>query len=300
MNIHQRPQSILGLVVRLVRVRGFGKKIIIGLTALVAIGMAVPVVISEGCPLHPLRVATFNIEDFPRSDQQVTGAFEAIAELETPVIAVQEITNPARFAKAARERLGESWQFVYNRRGPRHRLGVLFDGDRFELVETRQHDGTTLGEGHKPTLEVVLDPKDGDRRVHVVVVHLKAGGDSAPIRRRQLEALEQILERILGSDDRVVVLGDFNATGPEDRGAIAELAERTEMVWLTDSLECTSYWDRSDGCRGVALDHVLIDAIPLGASARGPCETEGCETRESCPIFHRDVSDHCPVVAEMF
>jgi endonuclease/exonuclease/phosphatase family metal-dependent hydrolase len=95
-------------------------------------------------------------------------------------------------------------------------------------------------------------------------------------------------------------MGDFNATGPEDRAAIFDMSERTEMVWLSESLECTSYWERPDQCEGSALDHVLVEAIPFSVAARGPCETEGCDTRESCPIFHREVSDHCPVVAEIF
>jgi hypothetical protein len=59
------------------------------------------------------------------------------------------------------------------------------------------------------------------------------------------------------------------------------------------------FWQRPDECRGSALDHVLTNGLPIRASAEGPC-ADGCEPGDRCPAFHRDVSDHCPVVADIF
>ncbi len=69
---------------------------------------------------------------------------------------------------------------------------------------------------------------------------------------------------------------------------------------MSESLECTAYSERHDECQSRALDHVLVEAIPFDVAACGPCETEGCGSRESCPIFYSEVSDHCPIVAEIF
>ncbi len=244
-----------------------------------------------------VRVATFNIENFPRDERQVAGAFDAIEALDAPVVAVQEITDPPRFERAARERLGDDWRFVSDGSDNVQHVGVLYDGARFELAWARAHDETRLGARGKPALEVRLRGESGALRVFVV--HLKAGGEFANVRREQLRQLAPIVERAVESWDRVIVLGDFNATGEEDRHNLARFAEVTGLVWASEGLACTSYWNRRDGCRGVALDHVFTREAPDAVEARGPCEEIGCAPGDRCPAFHREVSDHCPVSADL-
>lgn len=248
---------------------------------------------------EPLRIGTFNIENYPQSERQVDGAFAAIRDLDVAALGVQEITLPEDFARAARERLGEDWRFVYPAESPAQRVGVLYDGARFELLETRTHRETLVYDGGKPMFEARLRSREDGERLRLFVVHLKAAGDGADVRRRQLHAIRPVMAEAARSGDRVVLLGDFNATGPSDRDEIAALAEAAEMDWSSRDLACTSYWDRNDGCVGSALDHVLSTEVPRVTAARGPCETEGCERRDRCPTFHHDVSDHCPVTLEL-
>jgi endonuclease/exonuclease/phosphatase family metal-dependent hydrolase len=146
---------------------------------------------------------------------------------------------------------------------------------------------------------VRLRRRDGGRALRLFVVHLKAGGDFAHVRREQLRRLAPIVLAAVETYDDVVLLGDFNATGEEDRRTLAELARATRLVWASEALACTSYWNRRDGCRGVALDHVLTVRRPDDVSARGPCESVGCDPGDRCPTFHREVSDHCPVTADL-
>jgi endonuclease/exonuclease/phosphatase family metal-dependent hydrolase len=246
-----------------------------------------------------LRVGTFNIEDFPKSDRQAELAFEVIEELGYDALAVQEITDPRRFAREAARRLGGSFSFVYNRRGPRHRLGVLYNTDRLSLLSTRTYRETRVDGRGKPAFEVRLRIRDGEQVLRLITVHLKAGGEGVDIRRRQLRALRPVISRAWRSGERVVLLGDFNATSPADRGEIEALAAASRMTWASRDLECTCFWDRRDGCRGTPLDHVLTWQAPAGIAARGPCETEGCEPRDRCPAFHREVSDHCPITIDL-
>ncbi|MCC7535978.1 MAG: endonuclease/exonuclease/phosphatase family protein [Deltaproteobacteria bacterium] len=252
------------------------------------------------------RIASFNIEHFPKNDRQVAGAFAAIAELQAPVVGVQEITDPARFAREARARLGDSWRFVAARNGNDHKVGVLFDSARMTLLSAREHTGTIVVKGAKPVLEARLVAReeqqaaedDPSRVVRLFVVHLKSGADNHGVRARQLRALTIILAASRDSGERIVVVGDFNATQDEDRRAISELAERTELVWASEGLGCTCYWARRDGCLASALDHVLT-SVPADVEARGPCETEGCDPQGRCPVFHSEVSDHCPLTADV-
>jgi exonuclease III len=257
-------------------------------------------------PRASLRVATFNIENYPKSPRQEAGAFEAIRELEVAALGVQEIVEPAAFAEAARRRLGEPWRFVFAEGGPKQRVGVLYDGGALELLSTHTYRETeAVYPGAKPTFEARLRPKGAasffgaGEVMRLMVVHLKAQGDGVDLRRRQLAALRPVFAAAVGSGERVILLGDFNATNDSDRDELAALAGAAGAVWASQDLPCTSYWARPDGCRGSALDHVLTSARPRRVVARGPCESEGCTPGARCPIFREEVSDHCPVVVEL-
>jgi endonuclease/exonuclease/phosphatase family metal-dependent hydrolase len=247
-----------------------------------------------------LRFATFNIENFPKDSRQIDYAFEEIASLSASFIAVQEIGEPETFEIASR-RLAGRWGFAHvdtrpiGERRPGHHIGVLFDKTIWTLVSTRVHDGTRLEGGrHKPVLDVRL--RSGDTTVTVLVVHLKSGGDAHEIRARQLVALADIVKRVELRGDQVVLLGDFNATGESDRRDIAHLASQTGLWWASEPLACTAFWNREDGCPRSRLDHVLMSELPRSIHAAGACATRGCDWEESCPIYTKWVSDHCPVV----
>jgi endonuclease/exonuclease/phosphatase family metal-dependent hydrolase len=245
-----------------------------------------------------LRVATFNIEDFPKDRRQIEGAFAELGKLDVDVIAVQEIVDPALFAAEAANRLGGAWQFVAESTAPRsthptHHLGVLFDRRRWTLVNTMLHDETRLGSTHKPTFEARLRPTGGGEVVRFLVVHLKAGGDNADIRAQQHLALAKIVSY---RRERTIMLGDFNSTGDADLAGIAALARRTSLVWASKDLACSAFWSRDDGCFRSRLDHVLSWQAPARVEAAGGCATHGCEWEASCPTYVKDVSDHCPVI----
>jgi endonuclease/exonuclease/phosphatase family metal-dependent hydrolase len=175
---------------------------------------------------------------------------------------------------------------------------VLYDESQAELDWSREHR-TTIIDGHgRATLEAQFNLSRGDT-LRVFVVHLKSGGGAHDIRREQLRRLLPALREAAGSDDELVVLGDFNATGEADRTLLASIAEQLGLHWASESLPCTAYWKRDDGCRASALDHVLTRARPLHVTARGPCEIEGCSPGQRCPAFHREVSDHCPVTVDL-
>jgi endonuclease/exonuclease/phosphatase family metal-dependent hydrolase len=255
-----------------------------------------------------VRFATFNIENWPKNDVQVDGAFREIASLDASLVAVQEIVVPELFARTAQVELGVAWDFVYASTAPHgeheplitQHLGVLFDRTKWTLVSTALHDGTRLPRGrYKPTFEVRLAPKSSGGIVRVLVVHLKAGGDSHDIRAQQYVALADIVRTARASGDRVLVMGDFNATGEDDRVDLAELAARGDVTWSTESLGCSALWDRDDGCFRSRLDHLLSSEPIENVRAAGACATDGCAPESTCPRYIHDVSDHCPVVGEL-
>lgn len=268
---------------------------------LVALALGATLFVCTREPREPIRFATFNIENFPKDERQIAGAFAEIASLDVGFIAVQEIGEPEVFAREARRRLGARWEFVHvdtrpigeTRRG--HHIGVLFDSAKWQLLSTRVWDETRLERGrHKPVLEARL--RSGDVIVRVLVVHLKSNTEGREIRAQQYAALTKIVREVRRTGERVVVLGDFNATELGDREDLARLAEITKRVWATEGLACSAFWSRSDGCYRSRLDHVLMWTRPSSVRAAGACATHGCDWQETCPLYFNHVSDHCPVV----
>jgi endonuclease/exonuclease/phosphatase family metal-dependent hydrolase len=252
-----------------------------------------------------VRIATFNIENFPQSRSQIVGAFAELARLDASIIALQEIERPDLVKREAHERLGPAWDFVHVDTAPlpghSHHIGVLFDRSRWTLLSTDVHDETRLEHRrHKPTFEARLQPVGGGDVIRVLVVHLKSGSDGRPLRARQLVALERVVRDVARSGERIVLLGDFNATDDDgDRSDIARIAEAGKLEWATEDLACSAFWRRDDGCPRSRLDHVLTWTAPASVTAKGACETEGCDWEDSCPIYRDQISDHCPIVVEL-
>jgi len=96
-----------------------------------------------------------------------------------------------------------------------------------------------------------------------------------------------------------VLLGDFNATGDEDRADLASLASASGLTWATERLACTSLWERDDGCFRARLDHILTTGAPAFVDVAGACATDGCDTQDRCPLYRDVVSDHCPVAVSL-
>lgn len=247
-----------------------------------------------------MTIATFNIEHFPKDARQVEGAFDEIAAARASVVATQEITDPAVLLAGARRRLAPSWDFVHDHRRieNHHHVGVLFDRRTWRFVSSEVHDDTRLGPLDLPVFEVRLAPVRGGDPVRILVVHLRPLTSGRPARARQHEVLARLASAARASGERVVVLGDFNATEPDDRDDLAALARAARLVWATRSLPCTAFWRRDDGCPRSRLDHVLTSEPPARATATGGCASDGCDRQDRCPAFAESISDHCPVVVE--
>ena len=247
-------------------------------------------------------VVTFNIENYPKSERQVDGAFEALEAIEPEIVALQEIRKPEEFRFELRSRLGSRWHTAWPNPSPRHHVGLAYDSGLFEFLSSETHRTTEVcpGAACKPTLEVRLRRKGGaEETLAVFVVHLKAYDDGIDERREQYRALQDILQAARDRGDRIVLAGDFNSTRAEDRELIAKLAATYQLRWPTRRLDCTGYWKPENRCLGTALDHILVDGASPPGAGRGPCRSVGCDPGESCPVFFHQVSDHCPVTVAL-
>ncbi|NUO52460.1 MAG: hypothetical protein HOV80_26730 [Polyangiaceae bacterium] len=286
----RRPTTMFGLLLRVLSLR---RQIASWLLALFC--FVIFQLVKCTCAPDKARFATFNIENYPKSDRQEEAALDLISSMDVGAVALQEITDPDRLRAAAKDRLGESWDVIATDR-PKQKIALLVDRSAWTIHAAKTLPHTEVYAGAKPTLEVEMESALGT--VHLFVVHLKAGGDGASTRAAQLRALAPYVARAARVES-IVVAGDFNATGPSDLEAIGAFARETGLFHTSKDVPCTSYWSRRDGCVGVALDHVLSSRPEAGAEALGPCRDEGCDHRSSCPVYREEVSDHCPVAFDI-
>jgi endonuclease/exonuclease/phosphatase family metal-dependent hydrolase len=134
---------------------------------------------------------------------------------------------------------------------------------------------------------------------------------------KQWGKLVGIIGSLQARDPQVVMLGDFNATGPandDGRRELAALADAFAPLGLTqvgNRSGCSAYWDgrRRDAWKEPSLiDLVWVSGFSTTrhewtARAGAHCQRHGCEPMRSTEAYpDRDlgfVSDHCPIVVDM-
>ena len=263
-----------------------------------------------------LRLVTWNLRNFPEPTQDPARLRERLHGLGADLLAVQEIHEPA-----ALQALLPGWQLALSEQGGRggQRLGVAFAPSVLELVgAAREHPELGMDGYVRPGLSAYLRARGGGPDFHVLVVHLKARSDGHELRVRQWAVLAGLAGDLLRRDPDLVVLGDFNATGPvggspEQEIAALEMALGAVGLRRLASREpCSVYWDgvRRDAWKEPSLLDLVwvaglsegIDAatqvLPLHHCARHHCQTFRSTDAHPEPDY-ADLSDHCPVVVDL-
>jgi len=295
-----RPTSIRGLVFRTLRVRW---RLSLGLCMALAVFIAGTWNAGSSKPdaVSATRFASFNIEFFPKDQRQVHESFALIGELGASAVGLQEITDTDRFSLEAKRRLGDSWEFVFEAPAAAHtkptlHIGVLYNTEVFQLERVRTRKETQIDERTQATLQVELLQRRSGKSVTMLVVHFKAMPEGRQQRVQQYAG--RIVEDLQSRGHNLVIMGDFNATDEADRASLKSLSDAAGLVWATEQLPCSAFWERAEDCPTSRLDHILSWKAPAEVVAKGGCEL-GCDTQNSCPLYRREVSDHCPVLLEM-
>jgi len=263
-----------------------------------------------------LRVVTWNLHNFPEPSQDQTRLQSRLTGLGADLLAVQEIHEPA-----ALQALLPGWQLAISEHGGRgqQRLGVAFDPHALELLAPAREHAELSMRGHvRPGLSVHLRAHGGGPDFHVLVVHLKAMRDGHPLRVQQWSLLADLAGDLLHRDPDLVLLGDFNPTGPVGGSPEDELLALEAILGplglrrVVGPEPCSAYWDgtRRDSWKEPSLlDLVWIAGLdesdseaaktrPLHHCARHRCQAFRSTDAHPEPDF-ADLSDHCPVVVDL-
>lgn len=280
------------------------------------------------------RVATWNLRWFPDGTMPGGGGAPkptnlawvacAILALDVDVLALEEILTHAR-AKAALDTVlqrmndlsGGDWRAEISPcPGDRSQhQGFVFDASRTSASRLRNFDWRERDHCNmtrRPAFVGRFALASG-LDVDLAAVHAKSGvdGESYDTRKEALGQLRRLAESRTSEtgDGDVVVLGDFNTMGSDDRktDATAEIAELDAHAKaggfrrIRSDLFCSEY---SRG-EGGLLDHVLVSsAMTEGkatsrATISGYCAALRCRPTSTMPRAYTELSDHCPLVVEL-
>lgn len=278
------------------------------------VGVTGPRVAPRG---EALRVVSWNLANFEgeRSGHDLARIREVIAELDPDVLALQEIKNPDALAELLPE-----FELAVSERGGRghQRVAIAWRRDRVSLLETQEHEQLSIGGRVRPGLAGYLRGKDGPD-FWLLVVHLKAMPDGLELRRKQWPMLVEIADGFAQQGDRdMLIVGDFNTTGPPGGGPPVEQRELAGVLAgvglarLPSATGCTAYYDgqRRDAWKEPSeIDLVWVrdlhesldrDAQVVSGTHCAASRCRAFRSTEAYPV--RDfaaVSDHCPVVLDL-
>ena len=122
---------------------------------LLVIGLCFALWVAHQSPLPP-KVATFNIQDYPKSDRQPQNALALVDSLEVDAMGVQEITKPHHFERAVHVHLGQQWTVLFARQEVRHLVGLIFDDEYERLDDCQCEHRLGRGRGHRPQPQTVI------------------------------------------------------------------------------------------------------------------------------------------------
>lgn len=259
-----------------------------------------------------LRVATWNLRNFPSRGQDLEEVADRVRALQASLVAIQEIKDPSEL----RARLPNTSILLSKGGGRgRQRLGFAYDPAYLQPVGApREHREITAGGRVRPALGQTFEVRATGERFDAIVVHLKAMPKGADLRAQQWTQLAEIARN--SPSARVIVLGDFNPVGG------AGLTPREELRALERHLAaanlrripvedgCSAYWDgpRRDAWKEPSLLDLMFvrgfeDIGALVAHAGGHCAVHACESLRSTEAYpdksFAQISDHCPVQVDL-
>lgn len=255
-------------------------------------------------PTGPLRVATWNLETFPRVPETPENVARLIESEGIDLLGVQEITDPAAFVALA-ARLPEHEAIVADDPEADIRVGILYRTTRLEVLRS---DLLFVGDRFvfpRPVLAATIAVRGPGASTlfdfRFLVLHLKAELD-AQSQARRAAAISQLDRLVRGqlSDPTLehdyVIAGDWNddLTDPEvDNVFLPMLSDGSTYRFLTLAAEESG--DRTFLPFDAFLDHIVITSGALDAYGAGTTEVRHLELGfDEYPIL---VSDHLPVVA---
>ncbi len=281
-----------------------------------------------------IEVGSFNIEWFPCKDDgemmkqygislrnppqgnptDIPALFNLLKKLDIELLGVVEIVDTDLFARKAKEYLGESYEFVYAPSMSSQKVGFLYDSSVLELKEKPQvYFDVALNPDSwlRPAFRGYFKYKPSGFDFHAIIVHLKAAPSGWKLRKKQWQALQNIITDLKknSGDKDIILMGDFNNVSKLGYNEFLPRIEKLGFYWATGELKehhlYSNYW-RPDYSRehieGSLIDQIFIsddakfEMVPKSVRVGGMCnQGKDAFDGEEIPDYYEKISDHCPV-----
>jgi len=253
----------------------------------------------RGACQDELRVATWNVEHFPKSDATEAAVVSVVEQLGLDFVAMQEIESRTPFDRVVAALEGHTGELG---RAADTRVGAILQDDALEVAHVEHVFTDDSWAFPRPVLVVTTalpsHPELGE--ITFAVVHLKAMTDADSEKRRKsaIGKLRAWIDaRRAQGDTNIVVLGDWNDdiddVGFHDIFAPLVDDPAAGMVALTESLADVGEFSFVPFER--LIDHVLVTEELLGTIDVADVRALHLEETWNGDYL-RDVSDHRPVV----
>ncbi|WP_132319224.1 endonuclease/exonuclease/phosphatase family protein [Pseudobacteriovorax antillogorgiicola] len=234
------------------------------------------------------EIATWNIENFPKSTSTVPTLAEIMKSWQLDLVAVQEIESGTELIRLADSLDG--YQSLISEGGTFMKLGFLYRTDSIEVISQKD---LFKSQGYifpRPALEIQARIKQTDEVLTIISVHLKAKGDKKSQERRVAanKMLKDYVDTLISKDPNInlVILGDFNS----------QLDQPEMSPWTVGSgfeVETAELWEDNFYSyfvgRKSLIDHIVTRNFDLK-------EVKIATPYEDLQVYEEAISDHLPVV----
>jgi endonuclease/exonuclease/phosphatase family metal-dependent hydrolase len=269
-------------------------------------------------PAPAITVATWNLRKFSPlgvAEQRIDAIAAQIAALDADIVGVQELEalefsdgSPPQAWDALLDALPayDGVHVPWNLQDSV--VGLLVRRDAVRILAAKPLFVGDWWPFPRAPLDATLlvEKPEGSIVVHVVVVHLKAFGDSESFGRRREACLKLSAALANVADARTILLGDFNDSvlDPPDENAFFGTFLDAEPTWTIvtaalpeETVSSTSWFHIVDGkeVRGELIDHVIVDEDVVEIYAAPSVEVIARPEAEY-DTWSAGWSDHFPVV----
>ena len=254
---------------------------------------------------NTFEIASWNIEQFPKSNQTVSDVAEIIRDLDIDLFAVQEIGSQSAFNSVTNQ-LKDYAGFLANFSG-NLRTGIFYRSSLISIISDTLLFQSDSYNFPRPPLMLFLRAHQGTQSIdfYLIVVHLKAYGDPESENRRRVAVRE--MEQFIGNrvqqggDPDYIIAGDWNDELQDDSTDNVFnpfLNHPMQYVFLTLPFAGSqTEYSYIGGNFKSLIDHIMITSSIQATYSN--IETQIIKIDQVFSQYEVEVSDHRPVAARI-
>ena len=241
-----------------------------------------------------IEVMTWNIKDFPISNNTIDYVNEIITDILPDIIAFQEINNSSAFNTLANSI--PSYEFISSGSG----LALAARSDVVEITTWStlfQSYGYEFAWRYPLLVELNWLCGASVSSLQIINIHLKAYNDSESFDRRYASC--ELLSDYINENPNVniIVLGDYNdeITDPENSNSLWPLVSDNAVEFATEPI-ADDYYYASYPSYPSFLDHIALSTPLFDELSGGNITTIRVDDYTGYSTYQNNISDHRPVL----